>query len=333
MGQRSAPARKQQLPVLLLLVVVYGAVAVKDAAVDHAGGRGSARQPSLPARIRHKTSWPFPFLVGNNTVTVCLMPKNGSSRLKLFLAVATGFSIQAFEEWKASSLNVYDAILQHPSQTRTPDEIQRQAMDPAVPRVVVVRNPYVRLLSGYLDKYLTGHVRFDFTPRKDLDFPEFVRRMHERWLRSGTVGTRNIHFLPQSEQCLLRAGYRYDRVLKLEQMACWLRDFARMFGAEHVAASGWEEKSFHNSGGRACFFAPPNVSCADYWGGGAKVVCGCDTAAHRAKDTEHVTNSAALLERYYTPAAALQASEVFGSDLELLQYPAWDGSPGSIRLC
>ena len=105
-----------------------------------------------------------------------------------------------------------------------------------VPRFVVTRNPYTRLLSAYNDKYhkedphakQVGHRPFPGT-KQNFTFAMLVKSMHELWRAKGDayLATIDLHFRPvHLSHCGFSRGLTYDFRLPLEKLQTWADDFA-----------------------------------------------------------------------------------------------------------
>lgn len=95
--------------------------------------------------------------------------------------------------------------------------------------LVVVRNPYSRVLSAFLDKFRFDHYRqrfgaFELTPS---GFGTFLN-----WLDAGGLG-KNGHWDLQTKLMLLPAE-RYDRVIRFENLKQEMTEFLR---AKHIDAT------------------------------------------------------------------------------------------------
>ena len=84
---------------------------------------------------------------------------------------------------------------------------------------LMVRNPYDRLRSAYVDKILSGeiipkedHVEYHFGngtfPKDHMSFSEFVSYVEKNPLK-------DVHWIPMSYRCI-RGTFQYDHILKLE---------------------------------------------------------------------------------------------------------------------
>eukprot|EP00192_Tetraselmis_astigmatica_P018922 CAMPEP_0117649144 /NCGR_PEP_ID=MMETSP0804-20121206/807_1 /TAXON_ID=1074897 /ORGANISM="Tetraselmis astigmatica, Strain CCMP880" /LENGTH=246 /DNA_ID=CAMNT_0005454845 /DNA_START=43 /DNA_END=783 /DNA_ORIENTATION=- len=227
-------------------------------------------------------------------------------------------------------------------------------ISPSRPRLIVVRNPYARLLSAFLDKALCQGrcleeerlalfkklpiVNLGKTPKDEKEeFELFVHRLFELYQQRKKYAEHlgipfdfpinNGHFRPITSMCLWQYGFRYDYVLKMEWTDNWWADFLDFTDMAESAATGWDQKSVHNMAaeGEACFYHPAGMSCSDV--PGLRQTCG----EERCKvDTQEVqktgTSAQSKLQQYYTPRLAAMVSAMYAEDLSDLGYPVWDGA-------
>jgi len=133
-------------------------------------------------------------------------------------------------------------------------QYKKQLKQVSRPRFLIVRNPYSRLLSAFLDKIVSSRksgwllkAGFKKTDRLNAtaeDFSIFVNRLYNR-LKTGKRNDEHftsVHH-PSADKsfsgCLLGYGFQYDFILKLEDMSNWFGDFLHMTGLTEVAANGW----------------------------------------------------------------------------------------------
>jgi hypothetical protein len=108
-------------------------------------------------------------------------------------------------------------------------------------RFIFVRNPYSRLLSGFLDKgvHWVSRMKSDYSgPYKatPADFKRFIRVLLARRNRGGRI---DPHFELLSAACGIREGFQYNFYLKVEEMDVWYADFISLLGLGDAAATGW----------------------------------------------------------------------------------------------
>eukprot|EP00873_Tetraselmis_striata_P029687 jgi/Tetstr1/449951/TSEL_037005.t1 len=268
----------------------------------------------------------------------CNPEKVGSTRWKALLYKSKGDPWHAphtvFPRW---------AVLPAP-------EKRRKAEDPARARFMFVRNPYSRLLSGFLDKAvhpvgilnpanpknrrsdtILGHGG----PYTDspAEFLRFVETMNQMMARQPGLPGMNGHFAPLTFRCGLNAGITYDFFLKVEETDTWYPDLVTLLGLADATAAGWERKN-STGAGDGCFHKIPGMSCAQTT---AALKRHADNARHPAllpqgggdaplewmtrQTTTHARGADSLWRRYYNSDAVIEAATKFlAGDLELFGY-------------
>lgn len=106
-----------------------------------------------------------------------------------------------------------------------------------------VRNPYTRLLSGFLEKLSGGkwHHRnvvahggpYESTPE---GFESFVERLV--YMRDHGIAVNN-HFAPLAERCGIDSGMQYDLYLRVEEIDMWYAEVVDFLGLREAVKSGW----------------------------------------------------------------------------------------------
>ena len=129
-------------------------------------------------------------------------------------------------------------------------------MDRSAIRIVFVRNPYVALLSAFLDGPGTNdatqakkHIVSNHQPRAigrqlgmgynstTQDYQRFLMNLIH--LRAKRQKVPNPMLLPQSSMCGIGQGMQYDLALMVEAIDLWYPDLVNLLGLEEAAASGW----------------------------------------------------------------------------------------------
>ena len=154
-----------------------------------------------------------------------------------------------------------------------PQDVFHMIYDPSYLRVMMVRNPYSRLLSAFLDKactpingYWAGIQKligglYQPTPE---DFQRFIVRL--LYLKSRNPRDRHLgsepHFTPLTTHCGIDAGVQYDLILKVEEIDMWYPDIVHILGLQEHVGSGWDANprqdppvrasSLDVSGGKCC---------------------------------------------------------------------------------
>jgi len=183
-------------------------------------------------------------------------------------------------------------------------------------RVAIVRNPYVRFLSSYLDwksRNRQGNVSFE-------EFAHMYKqhRAGKHGVFEGWIFLAN-HVEPVAEVCQV-SKLRIGTFLRIEQMDLWYDTFMHHYGLDRfearLRADGHE-------------FYRPFLNSTTMLSEKLREAIGMTPWAGNARHTAHVRNSAAHLAEYYTPAMARFVFDLQRFDFEAFGYPAWDGDPNS----
>lgn len=276
---------------------------------------------------------------------MCTIPKAGCSLLRALLLVAQ--HAPAPVGWVGERANVHG--LPWPSLDFF--DAPQRPLPLSYPTFVVSRDPYVRFLSGFLDKMTLqdhGHDWLTMAQQnavlgRPLDWPypdskwafaEFTRAV----AASLGAGVRqNEHFMPALDLC--RAGeVRYHYGLRLEDMAQWWPCLEEGLQLEPLTASGWahERKSFSDwyspAMHRGCFWSPPGLGCAEYRAltrdGDGHARPGADRSAARdgagatarTQYDIHATGAADKWRSYYDQATGDIVYNLFRADFEAFGY-------------
>jgi hypothetical protein len=113
---------------------------------------------------------------------------------------------------------------------------------------MLVRNPYARLLSGFLDKAVdifpkdggfANDMKSEYGAPYSATPPEFKRFVGVLLRRRQEGKPINSHFSPQVEQCGVSDGMQYDMFLKVEDTATWYADFIALMDLQDTVRTGW----------------------------------------------------------------------------------------------
>eukprot|EP00316_Scyphosphaera_apsteinii_P004972 CAMPEP_0119312562 /NCGR_PEP_ID=MMETSP1333-20130426/26884_1 /TAXON_ID=418940 /ORGANISM="Scyphosphaera apsteinii, Strain RCC1455" /LENGTH=266 /DNA_ID=CAMNT_0007317203 /DNA_START=199 /DNA_END=999 /DNA_ORIENTATION=- len=256
-----------------------------------------------------------PFLIGENAsrAFVCLNQKAGST------------------SWKLAFLRANPKAVRFHSLTRSPhgapamegcDTYKNATAN--IPRFMVVRNPYSRLLSGYLDKCIlkseSGPCPMNVShARKNpvSGFAELVARVQSK-------AKLNAHFSLLTHHCGIQAGYDY--YLRVEQIDQWYSPFVNVTGLARAVRFDWNKTThwwigksqcFHQVVGQDCDGQSLNVSDSFNTGGGHSF---------------HATSSNSRLDEFYNVSLAWAVTEWARPDLVEFGYPLWGGVNGDAYL-
>eukprot|EP00873_Tetraselmis_striata_P015174 jgi/Tetstr1/435438/TSEL_024344.t1 len=190
-------------------------------------------------------------------------PKVGSSRWKRLLI-----------KKHAPSLDPSQIDPHHSPMTwLDPGEVKREDLvantsHPSNLRFLWLRNPYSRLLSGFLDEGVARARQYDngmmgygapFEPFSS-EFLRFVKALTA--MRADGLPL-DKHLKPQAEQCGLPDGMQYDFYLKVEDIHVWYPDLVSLLGLEDVVSHGWDHASEPTvpEGTPPCFYPLPGKTC------------------------------------------------------------------------
>ena len=152
---------------------------------------------------------------------VCLSEKVGSTAWKLLFVKALAAQGLSKFDLRASPHKVHVTQLSH-------EEQQRMLADPAVLRFMFVRDPYSRLLSGFLDKASTmqrwRESRLPLPCKQTRGASKAgadcyaVGAPFSKFVEVAVAAPQlNAHFELLSKHCLLPNGMTYDYFLKVER--------------------------------------------------------------------------------------------------------------------
>ncbi|KAA8494812.1 Carbohydrate sulfotransferase 11 [Porphyridium purpureum] len=235
-------------------------------------------------------------------IVMCSIPKNACSRLRA-LAVRLMSESQRMEQGAENGQVIYKnptpkeikyfienslnkQILQE-LRLLKPRERQSIINDPSWFKVAVVRNPYTRVLSAYLEKILQGKFHFqnakDVKSIDDWTFEKYVEALITY------PNVLNEHFREQATMCAFRY-IEYDVIAKIETLRHDLECIGNVSGFGHAVRSGWARNL--KSGDSAFDF----------------------TTGHESKARTKMTD-------YYTPELQRKIYERFRVDFEAFDYP------------
>ena len=211
---------------------------------------GTSSHNGVPYMIQNR-------LTGREFI-VCLHPQAGSTPFKfLFRASST----KRKDEWTMTDILSESPHSKHMG--RTP-EIQRAFMKPHVPRIMIVRNPYVRFLSAYLSSIL--HQQDQSVAAKDFhlgeSFESFADKLVKHHADPEKIDFQNP-FKLQSRNCLLSDGMSYDYYLPIEQIDFWYEALMDSLDVTEFTKEGWNASTplFEGNPNQPCFYRAFNRSC------------------------------------------------------------------------
>jgi hypothetical protein len=272
---------------------------------------------------------PFVFIhpKSNQTSIVCFCQKAGSMAWSSLFAKTRAVSLTRWDR-KSTFIEFPSPYLSLNHSERFLRQHARALLhDPAVPRVRFVRNPYARLLSGYLSRVAlnansTGIEQWwanrvapaHYGYRRGDTFEGFASVLTSYEPRHNAV---EDHFKLQHDACRLPGDASWDYELKVEEIDEWYAPLIRLLGiAEDEVCSGWQFKQ-----GQACFhrYRAPSLAAA------CPVVA--DHRMHRL--AAHNKGADGLLAAHMrNRSLATKITEWVRRDLQRFGYPEWDMAAG-----
>ena len=255
---------------------------------------------------------PFLFRRNESAAFICLNQKVGSTTWKLAL-------LRASEDPKVQR-TFFDLQNSPHGAPATPG--CRNQTSAAIPRFMVVRNPYSRLLSAYLDKCIIQGVKLcpvNHTLARE-DPIRLFATVVEQAVQSKKGLNDHFSLLVQSH-CGLLSGYDY--YLPIEQMQYWYGPFVDALGIQSVVRWGWNLTTHWWRHSEECFYHPPGQDC----NGAQSNAFDADAPA-----TFHATGSDAHLDAYYNSDLAMKVTKWALPDLLEFGYRPWSGTDGDAYL-
>lgn len=201
----------------------------------------------------------FPYYFKNPRTGVeaffCLCEKVGSTAWKSMLIKALNpkyFSSHLTKPGTSSHSNVPNLP------TYTADFYRAKLNNASIPRIMFVRNPYSRVVSGWNGN--TDQMYYA-TFNRSHGLEAFVYHLRDnRFTLEKEV---NDHFYPLVNKCMQPLSMTYDYFLKVEQIDFWYAPLIRMLELEPEASSGWTgmQHVHHGDSAQDCFYVPAGQTC------------------------------------------------------------------------
>lgn len=225
-----------------------------------------------------------------------------------------------------------------------------QVPETAVPKFVIGRHPYTRVLSGFLDKmtWTESHGKDWDTVRKvnlqlskdtefsrdaaDLfeatieGFHEFLLMLSRKVLAGIPI---NEHFEPVVSVCDAES-VEYHYFLRLEDMATWFPCLRAGLGIGRFTDHGWDhsrkfKSDWYSERNDGCWWAPKGMSCQDFAQASADLLQGSisqisvdDVGGH--EHDIHATSADSKWKEFYNQDIADLVYEMYKTDFELFGY-------------
>ena len=182
-------------------------------------------------------------------------------------------------------------------------------------RFMVVRNPYSRLLSGYLDKcILQGNLcPVDVSLARKNPVSGFAQLVAH--IRSGA--NLNSHFTLLTQHCGIQDGYDY--YLPTEQMDLWYSPFSNLTGLTQALRFGWNMTTHWWSGKSECFYQVRGHDCDGHSSDGVLGGVG---------HSFHASSADSQLDVFFNPSLARAVTNWAEPDLAEFGYRPWGGVNG-----
>lgn len=226
-----------------------------------------------------------------------------------------------------------------------------------MPRFLIVRNPYIRFLSAYLDKIKDKKDKAFMPPgyKPHQSFEIFVEKTleYQKGFNASRWHDFNNHFTLMSKTCAIDAGMSYDYILPLEQMDHWYEPLIRTLGLVDQTRTGWNVTTPFYKGDPSvpCFYRIKGKTCEEMFQDDKSSLLSSSSSNHHNDSesnlqhrqesattstkkflsgdgrTNHATNSAAQLSKYLnSPPLLAKLTEWMLPDLMQFRYPIWDGN-------
>jgi hypothetical protein len=209
------------------------------------------------------------------------------------------------------------------------------------PTFILGRNPYVRILSGFLNKMVfNSHANepHDAGNMRDVNialgrlpdaFFQGTRASFEHFIKlvvkTGTTKI-NDHF-KQAVLVCDEGQFQYEYYLRLEDMHEWFPCWEAGLKLESFTRTGWKttpEGKMHTVQGTECWWKPPGATCEEYYSaarapdGSAQPVL--EAMEKSEKHDEHDTHASDKWRSFYTQAVGDLVYEAYKPDFEAFGY-------------
>jgi hypothetical protein len=276
-------------------------------------------------RAKIEDSRPFFYRINGHPTwaLICLLPKSGSTPWSYMMTqglLDQGFELHNSQPYQNESLR--------PHGLRLPYSVPQVSLAKIPTRLMFVRHPISRLLSGYLGKAVTNKILINGWSN-DSGFSAFVDI-----ITATAPENLNHHFRLQTDHdCGLYSGFSY-RILRVETIGSWYREIVCLLGLQQAASRPFELTEFRKAEKKIipqeCFLRTQDCGCAINCGG---VTCNQNSAGPNAGVLPFSTYHAASqrLEEFYDPRSTQQVNTWAAEDLRIFGYKAWRGPHSPIE--
>eukprot|EP01025_Chloroclados_australasicus_P059201 TRINITY_DN7476_c0_g1_i6.p1 TRINITY_DN7476_c0_g1~~TRINITY_DN7476_c0_g1_i6.p1 ORF type:complete len:359 (-),score=19.84 TRINITY_DN7476_c0_g1_i6:112-1116(-) len=245
----------------------------------------------------------------NQKFVLCTMPKAGASRAYMLMLKVIRKYYRGIYKDSIYNKDNYQSLWQLPLET-----IENILQDDSIPKIAFVRNPYIRVISMYVDKVAVEDSRYleDLElAENEVSFDNFVATLHHHRSRSGkgmlNHGFLDRHFVSQTQLSLIPFGMDYNYIVKVEEINDWYDCFIDLVNIREEMMHGWPRKG-------QCYYSSPRAPCK-----GPRLVNG--TFVNFDSGARHNHGSVNFMEQYYQNTTTLRmVTEMYQEDLIRFNY-------------
>uniref|UniRef100_A0A7R9VA75 Sulfotransferase n=1 Tax=Chlamydomonas euryale TaxID=1486919 RepID=A0A7R9VA75_9CHLO len=187
------------------------------------------------------------------------------------------------------------------------------------PRVIFVRNPYVRFASSYLDWLGRNGLK-----EADVTFTDFLT-MAEQWVNGKPFGSPKVmlpdHIWAVSRTCMVEL-FEYNVILRLEEMGLWYNDMIELYGLRSTVSE---------MGKRNFKLYETSLNIDDPLRYSLESVFGFSAWPGKPAIPGHAKNAVSILAKIYGRDTAARVFDLMRADFEQFGYPAWNGNIADFR--
>eukprot|EP01023_Acetabularia_acetabulum_P024888 TRINITY_DN23923_c0_g1_i4.p1 TRINITY_DN23923_c0_g1~~TRINITY_DN23923_c0_g1_i4.p1 ORF type:complete len:378 (-),score=35.70 TRINITY_DN23923_c0_g1_i4:165-1298(-) len=242
---------------------------------------------------------------------LCTTPKTGVTRAKMLIMRINDLHGHVHPGWN------YKEVPYTYAEKFSKQQKLDILFNPDIPRIKLVRNPYIRAISGYQDKmlhhnykrkgkYVGWNMVYDQIPT----FEQWVDYLYYQFKNNKYIDS---HFAPQYDRCWENFGLKFDYILKVEQMKNWFPCFVEQLNLWQYVMKGWPEED-------NCFLSTPDVECD----GPEQTDTGNLVYNETIQGLNHQYDAFQVVKQYYkNETTAKLVTEIFLNDIVQYDYPFW----------
>eukprot|EP01025_Chloroclados_australasicus_P057020 TRINITY_DN7099_c0_g3_i2.p1 TRINITY_DN7099_c0_g3~~TRINITY_DN7099_c0_g3_i2.p1 ORF type:complete len:331 (+),score=22.13 TRINITY_DN7099_c0_g3_i2:354-1346(+) len=239
----------------------------------------------------------------------CISTKAGFMRTRQLL-----YKIQNKDYDGRYSGEIFNAQQYHPLNFMNMQQVTEILENKSLPKIVFVRNPFIRAISMYQDKIRHKERQqqmLGMDPTKGISFQAFIEQLYYR-LNNKVAKYDYVdhHYIPQYQFCKYDVGMSYNYVLKIEEMDDWFDCFVDLVNIRNDVMHGWPD---HDS----CFLSTSKTPCHGVSYKNGRINDNNKTNALKG----HVTNSSSKIAHYYQNQTIVQmVADIFQDDIIHFNY-------------